>query len=205
MRADLVAGGPLMASHGTDASKARIPAAGLREFAPKGISGARVDAIAARAKVNKRMLYYYFGSKDELFREILLRRLAERSEPTSLTPLRTRQERLARDGEYVRLLMWEALQTSPKRPANEALRREFFRTWIETVESEQAAGNLPDDLDPAQLVLSELLLVIGPLALPQLTRLVTGQSVDDPEFLATRLEFLDRLERRLSSSVAVRD
>ena len=101
--------------------------------------------------------------------------------------------------------MWEALQTSPERPANEALRREFFRTWIETVEAEQAAGNLPDDLDPAQLVLSELMLVIGPLMLPQLTRMVTGQSVDDPEFLASRLEFLDRLESRLSSSVAVRN
>jgi hypothetical protein len=35
--------------------------------------------------------------------------------------------------------------------------------------------------------------------------MVTGQSVDDPEFLASRLEFLDRLESRLSSSVAVRD
>ena len=194
-----------MSTRDPEATKERILAAALHEFSAKGISGARVDAIAARAKVNKRMLYYYFGSKDELFREILRRRLAERSEPTSLTPLRVRQERLARDAEYVRLLMWEALQTSPMRPANEALRREFFRTWIETVEAEQAAGNLPDDLDPAQLVLSELLLVIGPLALPQLTRLVTGQSVDDPEFLATRLEFLDRLERRLSSSVAARD
>jgi TetR/AcrR family transcriptional regulator len=188
-----------------EATKERILAAALHEFSAKGISGARVDAIAARAKVNKRMLYYYFGSKDDLFREILRRRLAERSEPTSLTPLRTRQERLARDGEYVRLLMWEALQTQSSRPANEALRREFFRTWIETVEAEQAAGRLPDDLDPAQLVLSELFLVIGPVALPQLTRLVTGKSPDDPEFLADRLEFLDRLERRLSSSAAVRD
>jgi len=188
-----------------EATKERILAAALHEFSAKGISGARVDAIATRAKVNKRMLYYYFGSKDALFREILRRRLAERSEPTTLTPLRTRQERLARDGEYVRLLMWEALQTQPSRPANEALRREFFRTWIETVEAEQAAGHLPDDLDPAQLVLSELFLVIGPVALPQLTRLVTGKSPDDPEFLAERLEFLDRLESRLSSSATVRD
>ena len=54
-------------------------------------------------------------------------------------------------------------------------------------------------------MLSELFLVIGPVALPQLTRLVTGKSPDDPEFLADRLEFLDRLERRLSSSAAVRD
>ena len=54
-------------------------------------------------------------------------------------------------------------------------------------------------------MLSELFLVIGPVTLPQLTRLVTGKSVDDPEFLAERFEFLDRLESRLSSSATVRD
>jgi AcrR family transcriptional regulator len=37
------------------------------EFARHGLGGARVDRIAARAKANKRMLYYYFGDKDGLF------------------------------------------------------------------------------------------------------------------------------------------
>ena len=68
-----------MATRDPEATKRRILAAALREFSAKGISGARVDAIAARAKVNKRMLYYYFGSKEGLFREILRRRLHERS------------------------------------------------------------------------------------------------------------------------------
>ena len=68
-----------MANRDPEATKARILAAALREFSAKGISGARVDAIAARAKVNKRMLYYYFESKEGLFREILRRRLHERS------------------------------------------------------------------------------------------------------------------------------
>ena len=68
-----------MSTRDPEATKERILAAALHEFSAKGISGARVDAIASRAKVNKRMLYYYFGSKDELFREILRRRLAERT------------------------------------------------------------------------------------------------------------------------------
>jgi AcrR family transcriptional regulator len=150
------------------------------------------------------MLYYYFGSKDELFRAILRRRLAERTEAPGLVPLGTRQERLVHDTEYVRLLMWEALQTSPGRPANEAQRRDFFRTWTEAVEAEQAAGNLPDDLDAAQLVLSELFLVIGPVAFPQLTRIITGTSATDPEFLADRMEFLDQWERRISAPAPAR-
>ena len=66
-----------MANRDPEATKAKILAAAVREFSAKGISGARVDAIAARARVNKRMLYYYFESKEGLFREILRRRLAE--------------------------------------------------------------------------------------------------------------------------------
>ena len=58
-----------------EATKARILAAATEEFAAKGISGARIDDIAERARTNKRMLYYYFGSKEGLFREILQRRL----------------------------------------------------------------------------------------------------------------------------------
>ena len=57
---------------------------------------------------------------------------------------------------------------------------------------EQRAGRLPDDLDAAQLVLSEVCLTMGPFLLPQLTQLVTGKSVKDPEFLAEREEFLAR-------------
>jgi len=52
-------------------TRARILAAAKAEFARVGLGGARVDRIAALAGANKRMLYYYFGSKDELFRAVL--------------------------------------------------------------------------------------------------------------------------------------
>jgi AcrR family transcriptional regulator len=51
-----------------DATQARILVAATQEFAKHGLGGARVDRIATRAKSNKRMLYHYFGNKDELFR-----------------------------------------------------------------------------------------------------------------------------------------
>jgi AcrR family transcriptional regulator len=51
-----------------DATQARILLAATQEFAKHGLGGARVDRIATRAKSNKRMLYHYFGNKDELFR-----------------------------------------------------------------------------------------------------------------------------------------
>ena len=41
------------------------------EFAQRGYGGARVDAIAARTRTSKRMIYYYFGSKEQLYLAVL--------------------------------------------------------------------------------------------------------------------------------------
>ena len=45
--------------------------AAIEEFAERGLGGARVDSIAERAGINKRLIYYYFGSKDALFLAVL--------------------------------------------------------------------------------------------------------------------------------------
>lgn len=52
-------------------TRARILEAAKAEFAKYGLGGARVDRIAAHAEANKRMLYYYFGNKDDLFLAVL--------------------------------------------------------------------------------------------------------------------------------------
>ena len=41
------------------------------EFVQQGLAGARVDAIAERIHTSKRMIYYYFGSKEQLYVEVL--------------------------------------------------------------------------------------------------------------------------------------
>lgn len=53
-------------------SRDRLLSAAAAEFAARGFDGAKVDRIAARARVNKAMIYYHFGSKAQLYREILL-------------------------------------------------------------------------------------------------------------------------------------
>lgn len=50
-----------------DRTRAAILKAAQAEFATKGLSGGRVDEIARRARANKRMIYHYFGSKDDLY------------------------------------------------------------------------------------------------------------------------------------------
>ena len=54
----------------------RILKAATEEFARYGLGGARVDRIAARAGANKRMLYYYYGNKEDLFLVVLEARYA---------------------------------------------------------------------------------------------------------------------------------
>jgi AcrR family transcriptional regulator len=48
-------------------TKADILEAAAHEFGEKGLAGARVDDIAAATRTSKRMIYYYFGSKDGLY------------------------------------------------------------------------------------------------------------------------------------------
>jgi len=52
-------------------TRQEILAAAREEFAQHGLSGARVEAIAARTSTVKRMIYYYFGSKEGLYLAVL--------------------------------------------------------------------------------------------------------------------------------------
>jgi TetR/AcrR family transcriptional regulator len=53
-------------------SRGRLLAAAAVEFAARGFDGAKVDRIAARARINKAMVYYHFKNKAALYRAILL-------------------------------------------------------------------------------------------------------------------------------------
>jgi len=54
-----------------EATRARILAAATQEFARHGLAGARGDRVARAARSSERMVYYYFGNKEKLFRAVL--------------------------------------------------------------------------------------------------------------------------------------
>ncbi|MBK8456057.1 MAG: TetR family transcriptional regulator [Phyllobacteriaceae bacterium] len=54
-----------------EAVRADILAVAMAEFALNGLSGARIDEIAAKTRTSKRMIYYYFGDKDGLYERVL--------------------------------------------------------------------------------------------------------------------------------------
>ncbi|HEY6299972.1 MAG TPA: helix-turn-helix domain-containing protein, partial [Candidatus Binatus sp.] len=117
-------------------TREKILAAALAEFSARGFAGARVDAIARRARVNKRMLYYCFGAKQDLYREILRRKIAERAEWLESMPddfagaLAHIYFAGGTDMDFVRLMEWEAIDSGGKRCIAEAERRALFENAV---------------------------------------------------------------------------
>ena len=102
-----------------------IIAAAEEEFADKGLAGARVDTIAEQSGVNKRMLYYYFGSKENLYVAVLERAYGAMRESerelnlTDLEPLEAIQKLVEFKFDYylahphiIRLLAGENMQNA---------------------------------------------------------------------------------------------
>ena len=184
------------------ATQQRILTAALTEFAKKGFAGARVDEIARRARVNKRMLYHYFGNKEDLYREVFRRTVAGKTETTRANPADVAQalsywyDQEAADVSWIRLLSWEALGSGTHGLVGDAERRQPFAAFKEWLEKEQADGHIAR-LDPEHLMLSLIALDMFPLAFPHLARAITGRWPTDPEFKDRHKAFLRKLAPHL--------
>ena len=177
-------------------TRERILAAALREFAAAGFAGARVNRIAKRAAVNKRMLYHYFGNKENLFREVLRLKMAQRqawAETLSGDPAESIAfwfDAACRDPDWVRLLEWEALQEANGELIDEKARRAATTRGLERIRGRQARGQISAEFDPRHVMLAMRSLNMFPAAFPQLTRLIMGRSVFDPKFQRDHAAFL---------------
>jgi TetR/AcrR family transcriptional regulator len=186
------------ASRNPERSRERILSAALKEFAAKGFAGARVDAIARRAAINKRMLYHYFGDKEELFKAVLRRKICERqawAETLSGEPEETLPfwfEAACKDADWIRLFEWEALQGNAQRVIDEKGRRASTARGLERIRQRQARGQISSEFDPRHVMLTMRSLTMFPVAFPQLTRLIMGKSVSDPKFQQERTAFLKK-------------
>jgi len=189
-------------------TRERILAAALAEFADGGLAGARVDRIARRAGVNKRMLYHYFGGKQELFRQLVSHKVTERSQQREshgedvATRLPLNFLHNCRDVDWVRLLAWESLQTVNNQVVNESDRRAMTLRNQKRLRQQQAKGKLKLELPVACLHLAMVSLSLFPAAMPQLARLITGRTVADPEFQREYADFLKKMAATLCPSPA---
>jgi len=152
-----------------EASRRQLLRAGTKLFSQRGPDAATVDMIAREARLSRRMLYHYFGSKDGLYRAVIhrayedlasvdveLAHLLLSAEGLLKKMVRAYYELLARRPEIVRLLTWENLRqgraarrigiTSFKAPIIEALRLALARGKRE--------GRFRRTVDETQLLIS---------------------------------------------------
>lgn len=179
-------------------TREQILSAALHEFATNGFAGARVDVIARRAAINKRMLYHYFGNKEKLFRAVLRQKIAERRSWAASLP-GDPAERLpfwfktaCADPDWIRLLEWEALQGDGRKVIDETERRAQSSDWLKRLRQRQVRGELSADFDARHLALAMQSLTMYPMAFPQLTRFIMGQAADDPKFQRAHAAFLEK-------------
>ena len=179
-------------------TRERILSAALKEFATQGFAGARVDEIARRAAINKRMLYHYFGNKEKLFRAVLRQKIAERrawaenlpSDPAERLPFWFKTA--CADADWIRLLEWEALQGDGRKVIDETERRAQAAEWLKRLRQRQARGELSSAFDARHLALAMQSLTMYPMAFPQLTRLLMGRDAGDPQFQNAHAAFLEK-------------
>jgi len=141
-----------------------------REFSTKGFGGARVDAMAARCRLSKNTLYYYFGSKERLFVAVLeavYERLLERQaaiQLPALHPLEAVRHMVAqtfgafRDmPEAIRLLNEENLHGARHVRRSDRMRPLYDRlvgAITEMLERGHATGLWRSGIDPVHFYLS---------------------------------------------------
>ena len=179
-------------------TRERILCAALKEFSAHGFAGARVDAIARQAAINKRMLYHYFGDKADLFKAVLRRKIAERqkwAESLSGDPAESLPfwfEAACKDIDWVRMLEWEALQDANKTLIDGRQRIASVAKGLKRIRQRQDRGQISRDLDPRHVMLTMRSLTMFPAAFPQLTRQIMGRPISDSKFQRERVAFLKK-------------
>jgi len=132
-----------------EAARRRILDAGAAEFATVGFAGARVDRIADRAGINKRMLYHYFGDKQGVYGAVLADRLKALISVSGSVDEQLNRLMSQLDQTLARLLIWRLLESRAESGADDdELGGEGLRAALESLQRE---GGLPGDLDVAAL------------------------------------------------------
>jgi len=185
-------------------TRERIMAAAQKEFAANGFAGARTDAIARRAHINERMIFYCFESKEGLYRAVLAKKLSAKAALIESMPAEDFASSLVRgfdeccdDIDSLRMWQWEALDKSNRKLVAEEERRTFLQSEVAHWRRAKASGILPPDADEEMLLLVSSALRVFPLVLPQVVSLVTGMDPLDPEFRQRWTACLESIGRQL--------
>lgn len=168
------------------------------EFAAKGLAGARVSEIAARAGVNPQLISYYFGGKDGLYQAIIDR-------------WHEQEDQLYEPGISLEELVWRYMEVGHRQPD---LQRLFIRESLEQdvddvahepdaadlqdLVARQAAGEIADELDPAFVLMILQAATVSGAVFPADVKRLMGMDPASPEYLEHMGAQLRLLVRRLA-------
>lgn len=161
-----------------DATRELLLATAAGVFTELGFDGARVDEIARRAGVNKRMIYVYFGDKEGFYHEVLrtaveqIARATEISFPPDASPRECLEAWIARyfgflaeHPDLVRLVEWEALADGSRSAAMvQSVAIHEIKWLTEQLRRGQEAGLFRADVDPTRVLMTIHALCFGTLA-----------------------------------------
>jgi TetR/AcrR family transcriptional regulator len=182
-----------------EGTRKRILDAAEKEFATHGFAATKVRDIAKRASINVRMLYHYFGDKDELYRAILQRQVAvtPNMPPPGTEPMGEQLGRMFRymttHSDWVRLTLWESLEYGEDPVVDEKARRERMTTGVPQLRAEGVAGQIDPEFDPEMLLIAMLAVASYPAAFTPSVRMITGLNPSSRRFKQRYAEFLDQL------------
>lgn len=179
-------------------TKTALLDAALAEFAGKGLAGARVDEIAARAGVNKQMISYHFGGKQGLYEALRERwQLHDQTIDELTRPLADvvtgYLAAVYADPDRVRFSVREAMDRNSRDVAHDPNAKE-----VDSLRSRRDAGEIASDLDPAFVLLLLQSIVMSGSTFPGDTKRTLGLDPGSPPYLSFMSEQLRRLVQKLA-------
>ena len=186
-----------------DRTREEILRAAMAEFADHGFGGARMEAIAERGKVDKKLIYYYYAGKDELFLAVLEQSYAdirdaehalhlEASDPLHAieTLVAFTWNHYLRHPEFLALLNSENLHRAGHLKRSRRIRQlnsPLIDVLAGVLARGEAEGTLRSGIDPMQLYISIAGLAYFYLSNKHTLGAVFGRDLMAPGALAERL------------------
>ncbi|WP_051951841.1 TetR family transcriptional regulator [Actinacidiphila yeochonensis] len=175
------------------ATKAILLRAATAEFADHGLAGARIDRIAERAGANKRLLYVYFGDKNQVFEAVV----QDQAEAVlAAAPLAdgdlcafaaARYDYVLANPEARRIATWRSFEQAEPTEAEV----DSFRDRVEAVAAAQRAGKLRADLPAVDLFAIVLRMTESWLSAPPALKAVGGDPLDGERLREHRTAMLE--------------
>ncbi|WP_354637674.1 TetR family transcriptional regulator [Kitasatospora camelliae] len=181
----------------SNATKARLLDAAFAEFAAYGIAGARVDRIAEAAGANKRLIYVYFGNKEQLFDIVIERALLLGAESVPFDPddlpgyAGAVFDHLSAHPDLVRLVTWKRLERPEATPAQAAA----YRVKREALAAAQRDGRIEPSHDPVDILVLVAALAQAWFTLPETETETDGAPLSPDRLTRHRAAVVDAVRR----------